>query len=445
MGFPEERENGKGGAPYGTGSAPYGTGGNSPFETRGNASNGRGNGHSGAGGSFFDAGTPAGGGSQGGGNVPSGPGNSFFEPSNTPPGRGNPPSGPGNAPPPGNSPFGAPYGQSNQPPGQGNQPGGAGNAPSGPRGAHSSPAGAHAGPGGAPAGPGSAGGDASDAADGAAGEKGRRASRRGRKDKDKEQPADEPERAPQSRMGWSPYDEGRTSRAPLWFALGGIAVLGLLGGGLALMWNADDAVTAAATADPRPTTAPLPSAPPGKYGFAASRSTDPDPITVKEVFGSKKKLTVSGRSYEMTITSKDKKCNDGALGDALQKALKSGKCTQFVRASFRDKDGKVIGTVGVANLKTSKNASSVAKAGDTKNYVKPLAGKDSVTKLLGSGSGGAKIWTHGHYAILVWFQNKDGTKPDKKGSKRLFEAINDITKATVFPALDNRTLTGSPG
>jgi hypothetical protein len=105
----------------------------------------------------------------------------------------------------------------------------------------------------------------------------------------------------------------------------------------------------------------------------------------------------------------------------------------------------VIGTIGVANLKTTKNASKVAKVGDTSNYVKPLAGKDTVTKLLGSGSGGAKIWTHGHYAIMVWFQNKDGTKPDKKGSKRLFEAINDITKSTVFPALDNRTLTGSPG
>jgi hypothetical protein len=44
---------------------------------------------------------------------------------------------------------------------------------------------------------------------------------------------------------------------------------------------------------------------------------------------------------------------------------------------------------------------------------------------------------------MVWFQNKDGTKPDKAGSKRLYQAIDDITKATVFKALDNRTLTGS--
>ncbi|GAA3225324.1 hypothetical protein [Nonomuraea helvata] len=49
---------------------------------------------------------------------------------------------------------------------------------------------------------------------------------------------------------------------------------------------------------------------------------------MKEIFGKEKKITVSGRSYEMTITSKDKKCSDGALGDALKKALKAGKCTQ---------------------------------------------------------------------------------------------------------------------
>lgn len=250
------------------------------------------------------------------------------------------------------------------------------------------------------------------------------------------------EYVPQSRVGWSPYDEGPRSRAPLWAAIGGVLVLGLFGGGLAVMWNAD-APTADQTTTARQTSAPLPSVPSGKYGFAADRTTDPDSISVKEIFGTKKKFSVSGRGYEMTITSKDKKCTDGALGDKLQKALKAAKCTQFVRASFRDKDGEVIGTVGVGNLDTTTSAGKVAKAGNTENYVKPLAGKDEVTKHLGAGSGGAKILTWGHYAVLVWFQNKDGTKPDSKGSKRISQAIDDITKATVFKAMDHRSLTGS--
>jgi hypothetical protein len=133
------------------------------------------------------------------------------------------------------------------------------------------------------------------------------------------------------------------------------------------------------------------------------------------------------------------------VGGKIQKALKAGKCTQIVRATFRDKGGKVIGTVGVANLNTSKNATKVKSAGSKTDYVKPLPGKDSVTKAIGTGSGGTQIMTHGHYAIMIWFGNKDGSTPDKKGQKRIFQAAADITKATVFKALDARTLTGNPG
>ncbi|MFG1698068.1 hypothetical protein [Nonomuraea sp. NPDC049309] len=276
---------------------------------------------------------------------------------------------------------------------------------------------------------------------------GKPSSRRGRKDRgaaaEDTGGDDRPAKTAQNnRIGWSPYDENSRSRGPLLAGIGGLVVLGLLTGGLVMMYNADDPVTAETTAS-RQTSAPLPSVPPGRYGFAASRKTDPDPISVKEIFGKKRKFTVSKRGYEMTITSKDKQCTDGALGDALQKALKSAKCTQFVRASFRDKEGVVIGTIGVANLSSEAQAKKVAKAGSTSNYVKPLAGKDEVTKQLGSGAGGAKISTYGHYAILVWFQRKDGTKPDSKGSKRISQAIVDITKATVYEALDNRALTGS--
>ncbi|MGI5284187.1 hypothetical protein ACQEVF_12700 [Nonomuraea polychroma] len=383
MAFPEERENGTGSAPYGMGSAP-------PWSDMGGARQATGM-----------KGTPPANGSAG---APRGDG------------FGRAPQGDGF----GGSPQGDAFGG----PPQGGLFGGS------PRGDGPGRAPQEAGTGGAPQ-------------EAPAPEQETVTSSRRSRSRKERATADDTDKAPQSRVGWSPYDEGQRSRAPLWFTIGGVLVLGLLGGGLALMWNAGGTTTAE-TAAPRRTSAPLPSAPPGKYGFAESRSTDPEAITVKEIFGSKKTFTISGRSYEMTITSKDKKCTDGALGDKLQKALKDGKCNQLVRASFRDKAGKVIGTVGVANLTTGKNAGKVAKSGDEKNYVKPLSGKDSVTKFLGSGSGGAKIWTHGHYAIMVWFQNKDGTKPDKNGSKQLFQAIGDITQATVFKALDHRSMTGSP-
>ncbi|SDH90224.1 hypothetical protein [Nonomuraea jiangxiensis] len=436
MGFPEERENGTGGAPYGMGrpqGAPYGMGGNSQ-PPAGGAGNNFQPPPGGAGDNFQPASY------NGAGDNFQPPSNGNFHPAQNGPGNVFQPqhNGPGNVfQPQHNGPGGAFQPQQNAPGGMGNafQP-----QQNGP------------GFGETPGGPGEAPQETPP-------EKGRSSRRSRRRAADTPADADadlftgggggggaddpgKGQPSPQSKFGWSPYDEGPRSRAPLWFALAGLVMLGLLGGGLALMWNAGPTSTAEVAPAER-TSAPLPSAPPGKYGFAAERETDPDPISVKELFGSKKKLTFSGRGYEMTINKLDKKCADAALGDDLQKSLMDGKCNQLVRASFRDKAGEVIGTVGVANLSTSKNATKVAKTGDTSNYVKPLPGKDSVTKQLGSGSGGAKIWTHGHYAILVWFQRKDGTKPDSKGSKRISQAIDDITKNTVFKALDNRSLTGS--
>lgn len=247
------------------------------------------------------------------------------------------------------------------------------------------------------------------------------------------------ETAPRRSEMWSPYDEGLRSRGPLWFVLGGVAVLALLGGGLFWMWNSGAAQTAQSL--PERVSAPLPSGPPGKYGYAESRTTDPEALTVKEVFG-KEKITVAGRSYVMTITRKDKKCGDAAIGGKLQKALTAGKCTQLLRASFRDDKGKILGTVGVANLKDTKAAKKVEAAAGDGDYVKPLPGKDKVTKFLGSGSGGAHIWAHGHYAVMVWFQFKDGAKPDKKTGKQLSQAADDVSKQTAFPALDLRVQSG---
>lgn len=244
------------------------------------------------------------------------------------------------------------------------------------------------------------------------------------------------------RQTWSPYAEENRSRGPLWFGIGGGLVMVALIGGLVVMFNSGTPTPTDADLG-RQTTVPLPAAPPGKYSFASARTTDPEPLKLKELFPSKN-VSSSGRTYSMTTSSSLKKCADGAVGSKILKALKSGKCTQLVRATFRDKGGDLMGTVGVANLSTSAGATKVRSTSSATDYVKPLAGKDSVTKVLGTGSGGTDIFMHGHYAIMVWFQTKDGDKPDSKGSKRIVQAYNDITKATVFKALDARTLTGHP-
>ncbi|MEV7005455.1 hypothetical protein [Streptosporangium sp. NPDC051022] len=254
-----------------------------------------------------------------------------------------------------------------------------------------------------------------------------------------------PPQQPQQAM-WSPYDEGPRSRRPLYIAAGALGVLVAGGVGLAMLVNSDgSSPSGTASAPAQASNAPVaPNGPGGRFGYAGSRATDPHTLTLNELF-KRTKVSHDGQSYLMTVRRTDKKCKDAVVGDKLQKALADGKCTQLLRASFRDATGKIIGTVGVANLKTSAAAAKVVAAGagkSRKEYLKSLPGKDKVTKFLGKGEAFAGGWRHGHYTVMVWFQFKDGHLPKKTEVKQLNRAAFGIADATVTPALDSRSLTG---
>ncbi|MFC4590467.1 hypothetical protein ACFO8L_30535 [Sphaerisporangium corydalis] len=262
----------------------------------------------------------------------------------------------------------------------------------------------------------------------------------------KEKPLSRP---PMERHRQEPEPGGRRSRAPIFVVGGVLALIAAVVTSVVIMSNADD--PAGTTASPTgaaqpPAQVPLVGSPNDKYGYTASRKTDPQPLTLNELFG-KKKVTTHGRSYAMTVRRSDKKCKDAVHGTGMQKALSAGQCTQFLRASFRDGPGKLIGTIGVANLKTTAAAKKAAKTGtggELEDYVNPLQGKDAATKLLGSGGDSyATAWYQGHYLVLLWFQYKDGHKPSKTELKSLNRAAVDITEKSVFTALDTRALTGS--
>jgi hypothetical protein len=242
---------------------------------------------------------------------------------------------------------------------------------------------------------------------------------------------------------WSPYDEGPRSRRPIYIAIGALCALIAGGVGLAVLANSDTPATGTES-PPAASGAPLPNIPGKKFGFATSRTTDRYLLTLDEVFKNKK-LKINGRSYLMTTRRADKKCVNAVVGGKLQKALTGAKCNQFLRASFRDASGKIIGTVGVANLSTSTGASKVVSAGTGKEreeYLKPLPGKDTVTKFLGTGEAFVGEWSHGHYTVMAWFQYKDGHLPKKTEVKKLNQAAFDVADATVTPALESRSLTG---
>ncbi|GAA4193437.1 hypothetical protein [Microbispora amethystogenes] len=254
-----------------------------------------------------------------------------------------------------------------------------------------------------------------------------------------------PRVAPPPEPQWDPDDRGPLWRRP-WVL--GLALLALIGALLTGLWYAAHNEEPPPP-DPGPTGRPTPlvsDRPMTKYGYAASRATDKSPLSLREVFGKAKPVN-NKRVYVRTATRKEKKCADGVTGEKITKALKTAGCTQLLRASFADAKGTIIGTVGVANLRTSAMAKKVASAGagdERKDFLKPLPGKDEATKHLGSGEASAGGWTYGHYAVLLWFQFKDGHKPTKSELKKLYQAATDIADASVYPALDTRALNGGP-
>jgi hypothetical protein len=227
---------------------------------------------------------------------------------------------------------------------------------------------------------------------------------------------------------------------------GAVVIIGMTGGALYLA-SQDDAPAAATAATPSPTITVDATRPSGKFGYAGSRSTDPERLTRSELFGHRR-ITVGKRRYTRTAWRQDTKCENGVKGTKITAAVKKARCNQIVRASYQDAKGEIIATLGVANLKTTSGAKKVTSAGagsERKDYIKALPGKSGATKQLGDGEALAGAWTHGHYSVLAWCQFKDGHKPTTAERKRLNQAATDILDSTVYPALDTRSLTGGHG
>ncbi|ROO91154.1 hypothetical protein EDD29_8901 [Actinocorallia herbida] len=183
---------------------------------------------------------------------------------------------------------------------------------------------------------------------------------------------------------------------------------------------------------------------PVSAGLLKSRKTDPKPLKPGEVFA-KDKFTVQGTTYVMHIRKVSKDCSAAVHGTALQSALKKGKCTQFLRATFATKDGRMIGTVGVANLATSQAAAKAEKAaGDKDAYVVALPGK-GVTAKIGQGDALGAAWTRGHYLIMTWVQTPNGKPVPAKSKKRArIFAQNTVNGSNLGPALHYRDAMGKP-
>lgn len=254
--------------------------------------------------------------------------------------------------------------------------------------------------------------------------------------------------------GAAPGDEGGKGggRKPLIIGGALVAVVALVAAFVLVQGGADKKAnpsaaqtTATPTTDGAPTASARPSAPAEPVGgLLQSRKTDPRPLKLGEVFR-KKRFTEKGITYVMSVRKKSA-CKESVHGAALQAALAKGKCTQFLRATFATSGGKMIGTVGVANLVNAAAAKRAAKAATAKDaYVIAVPGK-GVTSKIGQGDALGAAWTRGHYLIMTWVQLPDG-KPIPAKYKKAAQtfAQSTVNGSNLGPALVIRDETGKPG
>ncbi|MFG1850699.1 hypothetical protein ACGFJT_02555 [Actinomadura geliboluensis] len=220
---------------------------------------------------------------------------------------------------------------------------------------------------------------------------------------------------PPGPSGGGPTPPERRRNLPL--IIGGSAVAGILliGGGVGLssLLKDDDAEPAkAAPTQPEPTQAqpePSPAEPVLAPVKLKTRTTDPKPLTLKEVFG-KAKFTAGDHKYVRTAVSAKKGCTGVVGGTTLEKALKKGDCTQALRATYALTSGSLIGTVGVFNLESESAAKAAVKAAGNKDaFLQALPGK-GVSKTNGKGEAFGTSQARGHYVIMTWVQRPDGKK-----------------------------------
>ena len=223
---------------------------------------------------------------------------------------------------------------------------------------------------------------------------------------------------------------GRRRSRTVWLAAGAVAVLaaGALAG---YKYLYEPRVNAPVSSSLRlPTTAP--GSPNfdkalGKWQHIGTRAEDPEPLTLAELYPPG--FTLNGSSYVRAAASVTKDCTLAVYGAQLQAALQSGHCTQVLRASYLSGNGTMMGTIGVANLRTASEAQQAGQATGPQQIIAPLSSQKGPTSKLGTGTGVVQAEIKGHYLILMWAEFTSLKSPSTAAQRQLLEqfAANLVT------------------
>ncbi len=200
-----------------------------------------------------------------------------------------------------------------------------------------------------------------------------------------------------------------------------------------------------ATAPSHPAAAPkIPAATTlGPWKHIESRSQDPVPLTVTELFPAK--FSVHGVDGTLTATKSGSKCTREVIGSKLATAVRKADCTQVLRASYLSTDHKIMATVGVLNLENATAAGKAGKAAGAVEFIKQLAAKHGPTRNIAKGTGIVAAYVKGHYLILTWTEFASLRSPSGKSKRQELEDFSTgLVAGTANVSLSSRMVTGHP-
>src|SRR5215472_7543808 len=181
----------------------------------------------------------------------------------------------------------------------------------------------------------------------------------------------------------------------------------------------------------------------GPWKHIESRSQDPAPLTIHKLFPAK--FSRNGASGTLAITRAGTRCSREVFGTKLAAAIRKGKCTQVLRASYLSTDRKIMATVGVLNLKDVTAAEKAGKAAGATQFIKQLPSAHGPTRNLAKGTGIEVAEVKGHYLILIWTEFANLHAPSGKSQRQKLESFSvGLVAGTANISLSNRMVTGHP-
>ena len=201
----------------------------------------------------------------------------------------------------------------------------------------------------------------------------------------------------------------------------------------------------AAPSHPTAASSPAPTPTPtlGPWKHIESRSQDPVPLTVSQLFPAK--FARNGAAGTLAVSKSGTRCTRAVFGTKLAAAIRKAKCTQVIRASYLSTDRKIMATVGVLNLGDVTGAEKAGKAAGSSEFIKQLPSRHGPTRNLAKGTGIEVAEVKGHYLILIWTEFANLHAPSGKSQRQQLESFSvGLVAGTANVSLSNRMVTGHP-